>query len=115
MKSILRIVAVISGIGLGPSVVFASAKDAIAIGDVHIIKASDMGWRTIIPTSISSSMNKTLMVNVSLECGLYTNTSPRAKTWSQHLFGICRSEVQVLVDGRQAKPGSVVFAIECSS
>jgi hypothetical protein len=89
---------------------YAGGKSAIGVGDISIIKAKNMDWRTIIPTTIKSSMNKTLAISVSLECGLYTNTSVKSQnmvTSSSSAFaGV---DVRVLVDGVPASPGEVVF------
>lgn len=92
------------------SLSFAGAKNAIAVGNVNVIKSTDMGWRTIIPTSISSSNNKALQINVSLECGLYTNTVVKSQNMvtdtSSAFAGV---DVRVLIDGRVASPGAVTF------
>ncbi|MGZ3798167.1 MAG: hypothetical protein ACXVB1_17475 [Pseudobdellovibrionaceae bacterium] len=89
---------------------FAGAKNAIAVGSVNVIKSTDMGWRTIIPTTISTSMNKALQINVSLECGLYTNTVVKSQNMvtdtSSAYAGV---DVQVLIDGKPASPGVVTF------
>ena len=95
---------------IGSSNAIAGAKNAIAVGSVNVIKASDMGWRTIIPTSISSSMNKALQINVSLECGLYTNTVSKSQNMvSDTSAAYAGVDVQVLVDGVPASPGPVTF------
>ena len=97
-------------LALGTTTAYGGAKNAIAMGSVNIIKSADMGWRTIIPTSISTSMNKALQINVSLECGLYTNTVVKSQNMvtdaSSAFAGV---DVQVLIDGKPAQPGIVTF------
>lgn len=92
------------------SVSWAGAKNAVRVGDVHVIKSADMGWRTIMASPISSSNNKTLIMNVALECGLYTNTVVKSQNMvtdvSSAFAGV---DVRVLVDGKEAQPGLVTF------
>lgn len=87
----------------------ASKATALA-GDIHIIDNSSMDWTSILSTQIKTSNQKDLFVDVSLESGLYTNTKVASKDMiedkSVAQAGI---EVQVLIDGVAANPGSVIF------
>jgi hypothetical protein len=110
MKTLNVLGLLVVAIGFASSAAFAGGKSAIAVGDVAVIKSTNMDWRTIIPTTIRSSNNKTLMMNVSLECGLYTNTTASSKNMVTATSTATASvEVRVLVDGQQAAPGDVVF------
>ncbi|MCM2323726.1 MAG: hypothetical protein NDJ90_10745 [Oligoflexia bacterium] len=88
----------------------AGAKNAIRVGEIQVLKSSEMAWRTIMAAPIGTSMNKTLQMNVSLECGLYTSTVVKSQNMvtdtSSAFAGVM---VRVLVDGKEAQPGQVVF------
>jgi hypothetical protein len=68
-------------------------------------------WTPLLSQTIKTSQQKDLFVDASFECGLYTNTLVKSRDMvsdtSNATAGI---EVRVLVDGKEAFPGSVVFA-----
>lgn len=68
-------------------------------------------WETIMSTSIKTSMQKDLFIDASFESGLYTQTLVKSKDMvsdtSNSTAGI---EIRVLVDGKEAYPGQVIFA-----
>ena len=99
----------------------ASSKTAVRVSHLALVSGtSGMAWVTILgddnPTSpnavtIKMPSQKDLLISVSLECGLYTNTLVKSKggisDTSQAMGAI---QVRALVDGRPADPGEVVFS-----
>lgn len=69
------------------------------------------GWSTIFTADIKTSEKKDLFVDVSLECGLTTNTTVISRQLEKALANAEASVmVKVLVDGIEAAPGEVTFA-----
>lgn len=88
-----------------------SAKATVKVGNIAIIDAKEMGWTTILSNTIKTANKKDLFIDVSLECGLYTDTKVDS------LGGIedraeaeAAVQVRVLVDGVEALPGVINFA-----
>ena len=72
---------------------------------------SGVDTSTIFLQNIKTASQKDLLVTVSLECGLATNTSVVSKKLDRAMASAMASiEVEVLVDGKQALPGKVTFA-----
>lgn len=68
-------------------------------------------WTTLLSNTIHTSNQKSLFVDVSLECGLYTQTLVKSKGGNRDTSSATASiQVRVLVDGEAAYPGNVVFA-----
>lgn len=88
-----------------------SAKSTAKIGNIAILESQDMNWTTILSNNIKTPTGKDLFIDVSLECGLYTQTEVKSKLRTRDTStaesGI---QVRVLVDGVEALPGHVVFA-----
>lgn len=87
----------------------ASSKATAKVGDVNILNQTALGWTTILENSIKTANQKDLFIDVSLECGLYTQTKVKSagnKDTSSAYAGVM---VQVLVDGEAAYPGPVTF------
>lgn len=88
-----------------------AAKATAKIGNIAILESQDMNWTTILSNNIKTPTGKDLFIDVSLECGLYTQTEVRSKTGTRDTStaeaGI---QIRVLVDGDEALPGNVVFA-----
>src|SRR5512137_783649 len=89
-----------------------SSKAAINVGNVALVQQTDVQGRTILKTAIKTANTKDLLVAVSLECGLYTQTKVTSKSGtldtSSALAGI---RIKVLVDGYEiALPKEIVFA-----
>ncbi|HUP57177.1 MAG TPA: hypothetical protein VM598_06970, partial [Bdellovibrionota bacterium] len=111
---ILAVASAVSFVLFTPSAM-AGAKVAIAASTVQVLKSAATAgggseWRTIIPSSIATSNGKTLVLGVSLECGLYTNTVTKSSNMvSDTSSAFARVNVRVLVNGKLAVPGEVVF------
>lgn len=93
----------------------ASAKFTANVGTVAVVSPmlksnDDAGWSTVLTGQIHTATPKDLLIGVSLETTLVTDTlvksSGGAKDTSTAESGI---EVKVLVDGIEAAPGVVVF------
>jgi hypothetical protein len=89
-----------------------SAKATCKIADITLIDTTtDLGWTTLLSNTIKTANKKDLFIDVSLECGLYTDTKvdslggieDRAKAEAA-------VQVRVLVDGVEALPGVINFA-----
>lgn len=94
-----------------------AAKATARVGDLAVLAGpttagtSEGAWVTLLTNSLRTSSQKDLLVDVSLECGLYTNTVVRSKSGTRDTSTASASiQVRVLVDGHPAAPGQVVFA-----
>lgn len=94
-----------------------SSKATAACTEVALLSGpttagvTDGGWQTILRNSIKTSSQKDLIFDVSLECGLYTDTTVRSKGGDRDTSTAeAMIQVRVLVDGRVAAPGDVTFA-----
>lgn len=85
---------------------------AYVTGDGSLALADADGYQTIMTQSIKTPEKKDLVVGVSLEVGLYTDT----KVWSKKLLNAyadawAQVKVKVVMDGQEvAMPGEVIFA-----
>lgn len=87
-----------------------SAKATVQVGNVNILNGSSQSFSKIMSTSIRTSNQKDLILDVSLECGLLTRTKVSSKQGiSDTSSAMASVKVRVLVDGREAKPGAVIF------
>lgn len=87
-----------------------SAKATVAVGNVNIINGSSAGYSTIMSSYIRTSSQKDLIVDVALECGLLTRTKVSSKQGITDTSSASASvQVRVLIDGKAAKPGEVIF------
>jgi len=69
-----------------------------------------MAWDTILEQDIKTPNQKDLFIDVSLECGLYTQTHVKSKGGNKDTATAeAMVKVRVLVDGDEAYPGKVVF------
>jgi hypothetical protein len=67
-------------------------------------------WETIMSSTIRTSQQKDLFIGVSLESTLFTNAKARSRNrTADKSTASAGIEVQVLVDGQPAYPGTVVF------
>lgn len=86
-----------------------SAKVSAQAGDLSVVEFHSPA--TIFTQTIKTAEQKDLFVDVSLECGLTTNTKVMSKELKRD---ISEAEavvtVRVLVDGIEALPGEVTFA-----
>jgi hypothetical protein len=112
----LALIVVLSLALMIPSAHAASAKATSAVGNLKEVAASsavlmDHGWETVLENQIKTSSQKDLFVDVSLECGLTTNTKAMSKQLQRAIADAeAAVYVRVLVDGVEAYPGVVTFA-----
>lgn len=87
-----------------------STKASAFFGDIAILNSTDLGWTNIMTTQIKTSNQKTLFINPSLECGLYTKTVVRSRGGRRDTSTASATiEMQVLVDGVASQPGVVIY------
>jgi len=91
-----------------------SAKVTAKTSNVNLINATTgtNDWATIsgFGNTIKTANQKDLFIGVSLEVGLYTQTLVKSKNLVSDTSTAHSSvEIQVLVDGKAAEPGSVVY------
>ena len=86
-----------------------SSKATAKVGDVNILDATSLGWTTILSNDIKTANQKDLFIDVSLECGLYTQTEVKSKGNKDTSTAEAGVMVQVLVDGAPAYPDVVTF------
>ncbi len=68
------------------------------------------GWQTILANNIKTANQKDLFIGASLEVGLFTRTQAKSKNLQTDVsLAQAKVEVQVLVDGVPAEPGTVVY------
>jgi hypothetical protein len=68
-------------------------------------------WTDILSTTMKTSSNADVLIGVSLEAGLFTDTLVSSKGGNADTSKAEASiEIRVLVDGNEAAPGPVIFA-----
>ena len=88
-----------------------AAKVTAKVGDVSALGVNDTTWTTILSNSIKVPSQKDLFIDVSLQCGLYTQTKVKSKSGvPDESMAMAAVDVRVLVDSRVAEPGQVTFA-----
>ena len=87
-----------------------SAKATGRVGGINILDSSQMGWSTIMDSSLKMANKKELFIQASLECGLYTQTQVSGKK-GQRDSSSASAEVKlrVLVDGQVVAPGEITY------
>ena len=100
-----------------PSAYAASAKATAKVGNLAEVPAtnasvaSEADWVTVLENEIKTSSQKDLFVDVSMECGLTTNTKVMSKQLQRAISDAeAAVYVRVLVDNVLAKPDYVTFA-----
>jgi len=92
----------------------ASAKATAQCTDIAVVElatANEDGYSPVFTTVVRTSESKELFIDVSLECGLTTNTKVMSKQLERALATAeAGVEVKVLVDGVEAAPGVITFA-----
>lgn len=89
-----------------------ASKGSANVSSVALIQATTQthSWDPVLSTTIKTPNQKDLLIGVSLETGLYTQTlvksSGGTKDTSNATAGI---QIRVLVDGVQAAPGEVTY------
>ena len=89
-----------------------SAKATVRVGNIHLVEAQQqLGWTTMMRSSLKTANKMDLSASVSLEAGLLTRTTVKSKGGKQDTSTADSFiKVRVLVDGEQCAPGEVVFA-----
>ena len=114
-KSIVIAVAVALVLVLGAGAVWANSsqpasKATAKVGEIAVIEYEDT-WTTILTQDIKAPNGKDLFIDVSLQCGLYTETNVKSKGGNKDTSNAEGTiTVRVLVDGTPAEPGEVVFS-----
>jgi len=114
-KLILIALAVVLAVALGAGAVWAgssqpASKATAKVGEIAVIADEDV-WTTILTQDIKAPNGKDLFIDVSLQCGLYTQTLVKSKGGNKDTSSAEGTiTVQVLVDGAPAEPGEVVFS-----
>jgi hypothetical protein len=113
LLSLTLLVVVLAALALG-SVSAQSGQPAskvtAAVSSITILKASEaQPWKSILSNTLKTPNQKDLFVDVSLECGLYTDTLVKSAGTKDTATAEAGVYVQVLVDGQPAYPGEVVF------
>jgi len=103
-------VLLMSGLNSASAEGLASAKATVRVGDLRIVHATNRDWQTVMSSVIKTSSQKELLMNVAMECGLFTKTLVKSKTGtSDSSSANAMVKVRVLVDGVLAAPGDVTF------
>lgn len=113
MKKILTITAALL-LTLAPTTAlsgFPSAKFAAQVKDLTIIpETSYATWTPVLGTAIKTPEKKDLLIGVSFETGLYTQTKVKGKRGdSDSATASAMIKVRVLIDGISAWPPQVVY------
>ncbi len=94
-----------------------AAKATAKTGNIALVSGPTVSgqeegaWATVLSNTIKTSSQKDLLIGVSLECGLFTDTTVKSKGGTKDTSKAeAMVQVRVLVDGRPAEPGNVVFA-----
>ena len=106
-------VAVALSLAIGASHAGPSAKFAFSISDLTLIPQTSgtSGWVTVLAASIKTPASKELLINGSLEAGLYTQTLVKSKGKVKDTSTASVSiQVRALIDGQPAPPGTVTYA-----
>lgn len=88
-----------------------SAKNAVQVSRGTLIpRTQNAPWQTILSNTIRTSQQKDLIMTVSLETGLYTDTTVVSRNGNRVSSSAeAIIEVRVLVDGNEVQPGPVIF------
>jgi hypothetical protein len=107
----VALLAIITVFGVASAQSQPSSKVTARVSTITILEPTegDTDWTTILSNNLRTPNQKDLFVDVSLECGLYTDTlvkSAGSKDTAKAEAGVY---VQVLVDDIPMYPGEVVF------
>ena len=97
-----------------------SAKATVQIGFIGVVTnivggpnqsgTNVLDWQTILQNSIKTPNQKDLIIGVSAEVGLLTDTLVKSKNAvSDTSMATAGVEIRVLIDGDEALPGTVIF------
>jgi hypothetical protein len=90
-----------------------AAKATSSVGQIAMVSMAEAagGWTPIFTNTIKMAEQKDLFVDVSLECGLTTNTKVMSKQLQKDIATAeAMIKVRVWVDDQLAAPGEVTFA-----
>lgn len=86
-----------------------ASKAVASFSDVAIMDQGDTSFTTILSQSIKTS-NRSLFIDMSLECGLLTKTLVKSKGGNKHTSTASAAVmVRVLVDGKAVSPGEITY------
>ncbi len=86
-----------------------AAKATAAFSDIAIMDQGDINFTTILSQQLKTS-NRSLFIDMSLECGLLTQTTVKSKGGTKDTSTANAAVmVRVLVDGKVAAPGEVTY------
>lgn len=91
---------------------FPSGKATVSVSDVTLIEDTDaQGWTTVLSSRIKPpGGNRALFLDVSLMCGLYTQTEVKSKGNNRDTSTAQGTvTVRVLLNGQEAYPGEVTY------
>jgi hypothetical protein len=89
-----------------------SAKVTAKTADLVLLPLTNGtgGWQTILANNIKTANQKDLFIGASLEIGLFTETLTKSKNLQTDTsIANAQVDVQVLIDGVAAEPGTVVY------
>jgi hypothetical protein len=110
VSKFLVAVALLSGSALAQSAKYSIQMSGLAQVSSRLAATAD-GYTPILRGAIHTSQQKELVMGVSLESGLYTDTTVVSKNLqADKSVAMARILVRVMVDGVEAYPGSVTFA-----
>ncbi len=91
-----------------------SAKSAVQVSNVTLLPytGTNTSWSNLLTTNIQTSSQKDLLLGVSLETGLFTKTTAKARTGTDSSTAMAKAgiEIRVCVSGLTAASG----AIDCA-
>lgn len=105
--SVLSVVAVVAMFGATPAFPLASSKFAAEVSDLTLIpnSSSNAAPKTVLSTTIKTPNKKDLLIGVSLETVLFTQTQVRGRGGSTDSASSSATlEVSVLLDGKPFDP-----------
>jgi hypothetical protein len=86
-----------------------AAKATAAFSDIAIMDQGDVNYTTILTQQLKTS-NRSLFIDMSLECGLLTKTTVKSKGGTKDTSSASAAVmVRVLVNGKVAAPGEVTY------
>jgi len=105
--SFLSVVAVLATFGATPAFPLASSKFAAEVSDITLIRnsSSNAAPKTVLRTTIKTPNKKDLLIGVSLETALFTQTQVKSKGGTPDSASASATlEVSVLLDGKRFNP-----------
>jgi hypothetical protein len=93
--------------------VYAGAKATVKTSRLALLKADNTGWKTIMKSKLRTPNNKAILVDLSLECALFTSST--VTTSMGDASAAASVDVRVLIDGIPIEPGDVTFCRRTAS